>query len=260
MDIQFRAPGYTVRASRNIRPHINQKYPSTKPPDRKPGRFCVKINPMIIFDKVTKRYGKRTILENVDLEIQPGEFVSVIGPSGAGKTTLIKLILGAETPNEGVISVHNRGIASLDEDQLQHYRRNIGTVFQDYKLLPNKTVFENVAFSLEACDYDVADIVELVASALTTLNIAHLQDHFPHELSGGEAQRVALARAIVHKPKLILADEPTGNLDRENAEQVLKSLMKINLGGVTVLLTTHNKPLVDMIGQRVVRIEKGKLQ
>ena len=214
---------------------------------------------MIVFDKVTKRYGKRTILENVDLEIQPGEFVSVIGPSGAGKTTLIKLILGAETPNEGRISVHNRGIASLDEDQLQQYRRNIGTVFQDYKLLPNKTVFENVAFALEACDYDVADIVQLVASALTMLNIAHLQDHFPHELSGGEAQRVALARAIVHKPKLILADEPTGNLDRENAEQVLKSLMKINMSGVTVLLTTHNKPLVDMIGQRVVHIEKGKL-
>lgn len=214
---------------------------------------------MILFDGVTKRFGTRTILEDIDLEIKPGEFVSIVGPSGAGKTTLIKLILGAERPSEGSIFMHDEDIAAFEDDELQQHRRNIGTVFQDYKLLPNKTVFENVAFALEACDYALPQIMELVPAALTALTLTHLQDQFPHELSGGEAQRVALARATVHKPKLILADEPTGNLDLENAKQVLKELMKMNMNGVTVLLTTHNRPLVDLIGQKVIHLENGRL-
>lgn len=214
---------------------------------------------MILFDSVTKRFGKRTVLEDISLEIKPGEFVSIVGPSGAGKTTLIKLILGAQKPSEGALFMDDQNIAAFEHDELQRHRRNIGTVFQDYQLLPNKTVFENVAFALEACDYSLPQIMELVPAVLEALNLVHLQNQFPHELSGGEAQRVALARATVHKPKLILADEPTGNLDFENAKNVLKELMKINMNGVTVLLTTHNRPLVDLIGQKVIHLENGRL-
>jgi cell division transport system ATP-binding protein len=214
---------------------------------------------VILFDSVTKQFGQRTVLDEINLEIKPGEFVSIVGPSGAGKTTLIKLLLGAEHPTEGAIYVNDQNISFINGEDLQRYRRNIGTVFQDYKLLPGKTVFENVAFALEACDYSLPQIMELVPKALETLGVAHVQDQFPHELSGGEAQRVSLARAMAHKPKLILADEPTGNLDLENAKQVLKNLMKINMGGVTVLLTTHNQPLVDLLGQKVVYLENGRI-
>lgn len=214
---------------------------------------------MIVFDGVTKRFGKRTILDELNLEIRPGEFVSVVGPSGAGKTTLIKLILGAVRPSEGVIFVDKQNLNELDGENLQLHRRGIGTVFQDYKLLPNMTVFENVAFVLEACGYPLAQIMQLVPEALEKVGMLALQDQFPHELSGGEEQRVALARAIVHKPKIVLADEPTGNLDIENAKEVLKNLIKINMTGVTVLLTTHNKPLVDLIGQKVVHLNNGRL-
>ncbi len=199
------------------------------------------------------------MLQDVNLEIKPGEFISVVGSSGAGKTTLIKMLLGVERPSEGAIFVNKQDISEISGDDLQQYRRNIGTVFQDYKLLPHKTVFENVAFALESCDYPLPEIMSLVPAALETLNLMHLQDQFPHELSGGESQRVSLARAIVHRPKLILADEPTGNLDFENAKQVIKNLVKINMGGVTVLLTTHNRPLVDLVGQKVVHLKNGQL-
>lgn len=214
---------------------------------------------MIHFDSVTKRFGNRTVLEDINLEIKPGEFVSVVGKSGAGKTTLIKLLLGAEQPSEGRLLVNGRDLRELVKDELQQYRRNIGAVFQDYKLLPGKTVFENVAFALEACKYALHHIMEMVPEALAAAGIAHLIDHFPHQLSGGEAQRVALARAMVHKPKLLLADEPTGNLDHENAKEVIKNLLKINMGGVTVILTTHNRPLVDLVGQKVVHLENGRI-
>lgn len=215
---------------------------------------------MIVFDGVTKRFGKRTVLDNINLEIQPGEFVSVVGPSGAGKTTLIKMILGAERPSEGAIFVNEQDIREIKGDELQKYRRNLGTIFQDYKLLPQKTVFENVAFALESCDFSLPEIMQLVPQALESVGVLHLQDQFPHEISGGESQRVALARAIVHRPKFILADEPTGNLDFETAKQVLKNLIKINMTGVTVLLTTHNRPLVDLIGQKVVHLKNGRIE
>ena len=215
---------------------------------------------MILFDSVTKRFGNRTILDEVNFEIKPGEFISIVGDSGAGKTTIIKLILGIERPSEGRITVHDQDLIDLEGNALQNYRRNIGTIFQNNQLLPKKSVFENVAFALEACDYSLSEIMELVPRALGGIGISHLQDHFPHELSGGEAQRVALARAIVHRPKLILADEPTGNLDFENAKQVLKKLMEINLTGVPVILTTHNRPLVDLAGQKVLHLEHGRLE
>ena len=214
---------------------------------------------MIVFEGVTKRFGNRVVLEDVSFEIRPGEFVSIVGPSGAGKTTLIKLILGDERPTEGAVFANNVDLRGIQDDDLQRYRRNIGAIFQDYKLLPGKTVFENVAFALSACEYPKTDIPQLVAQALESAGISHLREHFPHELSGGEAQRAALARATVHKPKLILADEPTGNLDSENARQVVKNLLKINMEGATVLLTTHNRPLVDLIGQKVLRIDRGRL-
>lgn len=214
---------------------------------------------MILFDSVTKRFGNRTVLRDASMEIKPGEFVSIVGNSGAGKTTVIKLILGAEQPTEGTVFIHNNPLHTLLGDDLQNYRRSIGTIFQDYKLLPQKTVFENVAFVLEACNYSLPHIMELVPRALASLNLTHLQDQFPHELSGGESQRVALARAIVHKPRLILADEPTGNLDIENAKEVLKELVKINMDGTTVILTTHNRPLVDLLGQKVMHLHDGIL-
>lgn len=214
---------------------------------------------MVIFDSVTKRFGNRTILQDINLEIKPGEFVSIVGSSGAGKTTLIKLILGMEHPSEGAVFIDNATLHSFNREQLQQHRRTIGTVFQDYKLLPNKTVFENVAFELEACDYILQEILERVPKALESVGVLHLQDQYPHELSGGEAQRVSLARAIAHRPRLILADEPTGNLDLENAKAVAKELMKINMGGTAVILTTHNRPLVNLIGQKVVYLENGSI-
>lgn len=209
---------------------------------------------MIHFDHVTKRFGKHTVLNDFSLKIKPGEFISLVGNSGTGKTTIIKIILGMELPSEGTVTVYDRNIAELSQDEMQKYRRSIGVIFQDYKLLPKKTVFENVAFSLESCNYPLVQIMEIVPKTLERLNIKNLQDRFPHEISGGEAQRVALARATVHKPNLILADEPTGNLDMGNAKEVIKELVKINMGGVAVLLTTHNQPLVDLIGQKVVHL------
>ncbi len=214
---------------------------------------------MIIFENVTKKYGQSIVLDKVNLKISPGEFVSVVGPSGAGKSTLIHALIGAETIQHGYISVDKYIINTLKENELQYYRRKIGVVFQDYRLLPQKNVHENVAFAMEVCGYSNHDIQKRVREVLEIVGLLEQKRHFPRQLSGGECQRAAIARALVHNPNLIIADEPTGNLDPHNAKEIIDLLLKINKNGVTVVLATHNPALVDHIHRRVVRLEKGRV-
>ncbi len=214
----------------------------------------------LTFDCVSKKYGQRTVLDELSFTVNRGEFLSIVGNSGIGKSTIIRLLLRIEKPTNGMISYSSYhgdsglNIESLDKNSLQQYRRSIGVVFQDCKLIPGKTVFENVAFVLEACGFPDHAVVADTKAALEKIGILHLQDHQPNQLSGGEAQRVALARAIAHKPQLILADEPTGHLDRDNAAIVLKNLLTINMDGTAVILFTHNEPLTKMAGQRVINL------
>ncbi len=214
---------------------------------------------MIIFDQVTKHYGDRAVLNNVSLVIEPQEFVSLVGPSGAGKSTLIYSLIGAEKVHSGEIMVDDYKVHIMSEKALQMYRRKLGIIFQDYKLLSKKNVFENVAFALEACGYSKGFIAKRVKEVLEIVGLQNYHSHFPHQLSGGEQQRTAIARALVHDPKLVIADEPTGNLDPESAEGILDLLEKINKNGATVLLASHNKSLVDRLQKRVVRIDEGKI-
>jgi len=214
---------------------------------------------MIIIDGVTKKYGDKKVLDNVSFKINGGEFVSIIGASGAGKTTLIHTLIGAEKVDKGMIKVDNYEVSKLKPSDIQKYRRMIGIVFQDYKLLPQKTVFENVAFALEVCGYPKKFVNERTVSVLKIVELEDLRNHFPHQLSGGEKQRTAIARALVHDPQMIIADEPTGNLDPDSAMELGKLLMKINDGGTTVILATHNKAIVDFMQKRVVTLNKGKV-
>jgi cell division transport system ATP-binding protein len=214
---------------------------------------------MIIFEEVTKKYGNTTVLDKVDLKIEPGEFVSVIGPSGAGKSTLVYSLIGAEKIQHGNIIVDGYTVNTMKDKAMQYYRRRIGVVFQDYKLLQQKSVYENVAFAMEVCGFERADIKKRVPEVLEIVGLGKKGKNFPHQLSGGERQRTALARALVHNPSLIVADEPTGNLDPKTAKEIVNLLIKINDEGTTVILTTHNKELVDHINRRVVTLEDGKV-
>jgi cell division transport system ATP-binding protein len=214
---------------------------------------------MIIFNKVSKQYGNRTILDNISLSVKPKEFVSIVGPSGAGKSTLIYTLIGAEKINQGSIHVDDYQVNVMSERALQLYRRKIGIVFQDYKLLARKNVFENVAFALETTGTPPLLIKKKVDEVLKTVGLDAIKDHFPYQLSGGEQQRAAIARALVHDPKLIVADEPTGNLDPKATDDVLNLLLKINKSGSTVLLATHDKHIVDTVQRRVVRLNNGKV-
>lgn len=214
---------------------------------------------MIVFENVTKKYGRTAVLDKLNLSILRGEFVSVIGPSGAGKSTLIFALMGAEKIQHGKISVDGYVINQMNDRALQYFRRRIGVVFQDYKLLPQKNVYENVAFALEVCGYESADIKKRVPEVLEIVGLHERHRQFPHQLSGGEKQRVAIARALVHNPSLLLADEPTGNLDPMTAKGIIDLFLKINNDGITVILTTHNPLLVDHIRKRVIRIEHGKV-
>ncbi len=214
---------------------------------------------MIVFENVTKKYGKTIVLDKVNISILRGEFVSVIGPSGAGKSTMIYSLIGAEKIYHGAISVDGYMVNEMGDKELQYYRRRIGVVFQDYKLLPQKNVFENVAFAMEVCGYDAPDIQSRVDDVLEIVGLSEYWQRFPHQLSGGEQQRVAIARALVHDPNLIVADEPTGNLDPKSAKEIIDLLMKINKDGITIILTTHNQALVDYVQKRVIKLDKGKV-
>jgi len=214
---------------------------------------------MIEFDKITKHYGAHKVLDSVSFTIRPQEFVTLVGPSGAGKSTLIKLLLCEEKPTFGRITIDGKDIHLLKEKYIPYYRRQIGVVFQDFKLLPNKTVAENIAFALEVSGLPDDEIDQEVAKILELVGLKGRGDSFPKELSGGEAQRVAIARALVFKPKFLIADEPTGNLDPKNAGEIAKLLLKINSMGTTVLLATHNRDIVDMINRRVISLDDGKV-
>lgn len=216
---------------------------------------------MILLDRVTKTYSRNNgaALERVSLHVEPKEFVIVVGPSGAGKSTLLKLLTREERPTSGKIIVGGIDYERLKDRNIPQLRRRIGVVFQDFKLLPNKTVFENVAFALEIVGMSNREIKHTVPKVLNIVGLKGKEKRYPRELSGGESQRVAIARAVVRQPKILIADEPTGNLDPKHAWDVIKVLEKINRYGTTVLLTTHNQEIVNRLKRRVVTITDGKI-
>lgn len=215
---------------------------------------------MINFKDVTKKYSDNSLaLSEVTFEILPQEFISIVGHSGAGKTTLLKMILAEERPTSGNVLFENIDIHQLKQHDVNRLRRKIGAVFQDFKLLPHKTAFENIAFAMEVAGRSDSDIASDVPHVLDLVDLGHKMNSFPHELSGGEKQRVAIARAIVNHPDIIIADEPTGNLDPINTYEIVQILKKIHDLGTTVILTTHNKGVVDLLGRRVITMDKGRI-
>ncbi len=216
---------------------------------------------MIYLDKVSKIFENTRYesLSEITLNIEKGEFVGIIGHSGAGKTTILKLISGEIQPTKGKVFFNSVDISTLKRSKLNKYRRNIGMIFQDYRLISNKTIFENVAFALEVAGRTQKEIKKDVPHVLDLVGLLDKKDFFPDELSGGEKQRVAIARAIVNNPDVILADEPTGNLDPENTEDVINILKKINSFGTTIILTTHDKEVVKLLNTRIITLENGIL-
>ncbi len=215
---------------------------------------------MIRFEKIYKKYDNGVVaLDDIDLNITPGEFVFVVGPSGAGKSTLLKLLTKEEMPTRGNIYFQNKNITKLSRRQIPIHRRKMGVVFQDFKLLPNKTVYENVAYALEIIGTSSSDIKRRVPVVLSLVNLYDRAKSYPNELSGGESQRVAIARAVVNNPKLLMADEPTGNLDMDTAMEIMEIIDNINSKGTTVIMATHAKNIVDDFQKRVVKIENGKI-
>ncbi|MBL4695095.1 ATP-binding cassette domain-containing protein [Candidatus Gracilibacteria bacterium] len=214
---------------------------------------------MITVENVTKSYGRTRVLDKISFKVKGGEFVTIVGPSGAGKTTLLHAMTGALPISDGFIQVDQYAVHKLSSHEIQEYRRRIGIIFQDYKLLPKKTVFENVAFALEVAGYDEKTIRQRTVAVLKLTGLENKRNNFPKQLSGGEKQRAAIARALVHNPELLLADEPTGNLDPENTLALAKLLKKINKSGTTIILSTHNKDVVKTIGGRIIKLDKGKL-
>lgn len=214
----------------------------------------------IIFNNVSKKYADNYVaLDKVSFAINSNEFVSIVGPSGAGKTTLLKMLLAEEKPTEGHITLHDVDINALTGKDMNFIRRTIGTIFQDFRLLPNKNVYENIAFAMEAAGRPDEEIESDVPHVLELVDLGHKIWNFPGELSGGEKQRVAIARAIVNQPDIIIADEPTGNLDPANTYDIVQIFKKINDLGTTVVLTTHNKGVIDSIGRRVITMQDGRV-
>jgi cell division transport system ATP-binding protein len=214
---------------------------------------------MIRFDSVTKYYGTNKALNNINLQIEHGEFISLVGMSGAGKSTIMKLLTGEEQLDDGRILIDEIDMSRVKKVDLPYLRRKIGMVFQDIKLLPKRTAFENVAFAMEVSGHRKDQILKDVPKILELVGMIHKRDNFPHEMSGGERQRVAIARSLAHRPVLLLADEPTGNLDEVNAREVIELLLKINKLGTTVILATHAADIVNRITKRVITIEGGQI-
>ncbi len=215
---------------------------------------------MIQFKNVTKIYPPNTVvLDNVSFEVQDGEFVSIVGKSGAGKTTLIRLILGLESPTYGEVLFDGEDVSKLSAEEVQKVRRRIGVVYQDYKLLPTRTVYENVAYIMTVEGKEDDEIAEQVPKVLEAIGLKDKLDNFPDELSGGEQQRLSIARALVNHRDVIIADEPTGNLDPYNAFEVIALLEKINKAGRTVILSTHDRETINRLGKRVIILENGKI-
>jgi len=215
---------------------------------------------MIQFKNVTKIFHPQTVaLKNVSLHIKPGELVSIVGQSGTGKTTMARLIIAEERPTRGRIIIGGWDITNISTHDIPVLRRQIGVVFQDFKLLPKKTVFENVAYALEVSGATNEKINAIVPQVLKIVGLSNKTDRFPNEVSGGEQQRVVIARSLVHRPKILLADEPTGNLDSINAQEIIELLMKINKFGTTVVLVTHNRDVVNALHRRVITVENGEI-
>ncbi|WP_330389116.1 cell division ATP-binding protein FtsE [Alkaliphilus peptidifermentans] len=198
-------------------------------------------------------------LTNINFKIEKGDFVFLVGPSGAGKSTFLKILLKEEEPTEGTIYVGEQNITKLSTRKIPYLRRTIGVVFQDFRLLPNKTVYENVAFAMQIIEASSKEIRRQVPMILGMVGLSDRAAQYPHQLSGGEKQRVSIARAIVNNPSILIADEPTGNLDPETAWEIMKVLRQINRRGTTVLMATHAKDIVDMMQQRVIALEKGRV-
>lgn len=215
---------------------------------------------MIDLNGVSKLYSPQAVvLRDINLHIKPGEFVSVVGQSGAGKTTLVKLLIAEERPTSGRIEVGGWDITRLQSSVVPYLRRQIGVIFQDFKLLAKKTVFENVAFALEVAGTPAARIRQAVPQVLNIVGLSDKYNRYPSQLSGGEQQRVVIARSLVHRPKVIIADEPTGNLDTINTGEIIEILKKINEFGTTILLVTHNREVVNHLRRRVITLAEGKI-
>lgn len=213
---------------------------------------------MIHLSKVSKSFSPSALaLNDVSLHIEPGEFVSIVGQSGSGKTTIIRLLISEVKPTLGKIVIGGWDITNIPRRQVPVLRRQIGVVFQDFKLLPKKTVFENVAFALQVSGSSKSRIKKIVPQVLKIVDLEDKADRYPQQMSGGERQRVAIARALIHRPKILLADEPTGNLDALNSKDIIDLLLKINDFGTTVVLVTHNKDIVNALRKRVITLEHG---
>ncbi len=213
---------------------------------------------MIEIKNLSKTYKKNIpALKDISLKVMPGEFVSIVGQSGSGKSTLIKVIIAEEKPTSGQVIIGGWDITHIKDYEIPTLRRQLGIIFQDYKLLPKKTAYENIAFALQVCGYKPKDIHKIVEQMLALVGLKDKGDRYPRQLSGGEQQRVAIGRSLVHKPKLLVADEPTGNLDSINTRDIIDLLKKINSMGTTVLLVTHNRDVVNNLKSRVVTLDHG---
>ena len=216
---------------------------------------------MIKFEKAYKQYEKKDkyALEDINLNINKGDFVFLVGSSGAGKSTFIRLLLREQQLTQGRLTINRMDVSKLSQRTIPKFRRNIGVVFQDFKLLNNKTVYENVAFAMEVTHQKKKDIRRKVPVALSLVGLSHKAKSYPSQLSGGEQQRVGIARAIINNPLILIADEPTGNLDPHNADEIMKLLQYINRRGTTVIVATHAKEIVDKLQKRVITLEEGRI-